>query len=1180
MSSRLHVIMLGQFEMWEEPSGSEESERRALSLPATARSQSLLAYLLLHRKSPHPREALAEMFWPGRPPQRARRSLSTALWRIRRCFAPDDPLHCDHQLVQIVLPGETVIDAEIFENQIRRAAGMAALQQAVARYAGEFLPGFYDDWVIRHREWLQALYQDALLQLMQGYEARGELKAALGAARQALMLDECNEAAHRTAMRAYAGMGQRAAALAQYQQCREALARELAVTPAPETLALHQTLLAQQETVRQNDGAPDVLTVRAPLLPKPFLPRRLGEEPPLVGRSQELEHLRNRWREAVQGHGRTVFVQGEAGIGKTRLLAALAAQVRARQGQIIGVQCYEYERGETYAALADVLREAIVLSDEGLLRELSAWQRANLARLAPELRLYSSDDAGYLVAAAAEQKQLLRALTRLLRHLARRAPLLLLIDDLQWAHESTLALLPALAREAELAPLLLVGAYRIEEVAPGDMLARIIARMETEGRAESLPLHRLAPQDLAQWLRGLDEEAVARIHRHTEGNPFFVLETVRALEEQGRIQRIDGAYRANDGRFGLPLPDSVRQTIRIRLAALTPAARQGLGVAAVIGRVFDLDVWMRVWGRDEEQALEALDQLLKAHLLEEGKGAFARDYAFEHHLVREAVYQDIPKRRRQQWHIATARTLETLRGGDAGVSAEIAFHYLRAEQLELARPWLLQAGDQAVAAAATAEALGFYRRALAGCPRDEAHRFERAVLARRIGDVHFQRGEYEQAERHLVQTLDLLNRTLPHEGFSLHRAVSGAFLRQTRHRLIPGGLRARRAAITPALKEEVAVYTSLGWMYSLQSRYEEYLLVSLRALNASEEADYARGIAVAATALGIAADFMAQFGLAEHFHRRVRAVAAEVAQPTDSGFVAFGQAYHAYLTGDEPVMLEQATLAAEKYRQAGDAHRWTLARMLQAYVLAYRGQLPEVKRIGEALAAAGEEMENAAARCAGEALLAAVARWWGEWEEAIAHYHRAISLAEQIPDHMSLVEHLAGLARCQLRLGRGQEAQESLSRARETAILHEVKGDVMGQYAVAALEAALWAAERQPEARARWLARAKKAVAEARKQAKAFRPAQPEVWRLCGRYQWLCGRTDAARRWWRKSLARAEAMEHRLDWAVTALEMGLHLDMPSLRAQGRAALEDSGAVGEIAFLEKAIEDTEKHEFSS
>ena len=211
-------------------------------------------------------------------------------------------------------------------------------------------------------------------------------------------------------------------------------------------------------------------------------------------------------------------------------------------------------------------------------------------------------------------------------------------------------------------------------------------------------------------------------------------------------------------------------------------------------------------------------------------------------------------------------------------------------------------------------------------------------------------------------------------------------------------------------------------------------------------------------------------------------------------------------------------------------------------------------------------MQDTEAACIGESLFGLAGRWQGVWEEAAAHYQRAVVLAEQIPDYMSLVENLAGLARCQVRLGHWSQAREALEAAEKAMTMHDVKGDALGKYRVSAFETALWAAEHPPDSQSEWLAQAQRVMAAAQRQTRAFRSAEPEVWRLCGHYEWLCGHPDAARTWWEKSLAVAEAMDHRVDWGMTALEMGIRLGDPALREQGQARLEETGAVGEMAFL--------------
>ena len=197
-----------------------------LPKPATLKSQSLLAYLILHRYQPQPRDRLVGLFWGDRPERKARRSLATALWHIRRCL-PEDYILSDPQ-------ADLWLDVDEFESRVSHD-DVAGLQSAVALYRGHFLDGFYDDWIINERYRLETLFSEALARLMAGQETRGEHDAALSTALRLLDHDPLREDAHRLAMCAYCRLGQRNAALEQYRRCREVVQEELGAEPMVET---------------------------------------------------------------------------------------------------------------------------------------------------------------------------------------------------------------------------------------------------------------------------------------------------------------------------------------------------------------------------------------------------------------------------------------------------------------------------------------------------------------------------------------------------------------------------------------------------------------------------------------------------------------------------------------------------------------------------------------------------------------------------------------------------------------------------------------------------------------------------------------------------------------------------------------------------------------------------------
>jgi DNA-binding SARP family transcriptional activator len=273
---------------------------RELPKPPTLKSQSLLAYLVLHRDQPQPRERLAGMFWGDRPERKARRSLTTALWHIRRCLPQEDLILSDSHTVQFDPQSDLWLDVEEFEAQ---ASGddTASLLSAVALYRGDFLDRFYDDWIISERYRVEALFLEALRRLMVDRETGGEHQAALATARRLLRRDSLREDAHRLAMRAYCRLGQRNAALEQYHRCREIVLEELGAEPMVETTELYQAILEGRFEV---GPVPEILPVEMPAIGTPGRsPLDVIAPVRLVGRERELAFLDNCWQRAQAGQG-------------------------------------------------------------------------------------------------------------------------------------------------------------------------------------------------------------------------------------------------------------------------------------------------------------------------------------------------------------------------------------------------------------------------------------------------------------------------------------------------------------------------------------------------------------------------------------------------------------------------------------------------------------------------------------------------------------------------------------------------------------------------------------------------------------------------------------------------------------------------------------------------------------
>ncbi|NOZ28314.1 MAG: AAA family ATPase [Chloroflexi bacterium] len=715
---------------------------RPLPQPPTLKSQSLLAYLVCHRDRPQPRDRLVHLFWGDRPERNARRSLNTALWHIRhRCLPHADLILSDARMVQFDPEADLWLDVEAFEALASRD-DLESLQAAVALYRGDFLEGFYDDWVINERYRLEALLFEVLERLMVGYEAREEHEAALATALHLLNRDPLREEAHRAAMRAYCRLGRRNAALEQYRRCQRIVQAELGTEPMVETTELYRAILEGRIEIGRVSGVRASLVEMLPETPPPSgrTPLDVTAASPLVGREEELACLHRCWREAQAGRGRLILIGGEAGIGKSRLIQAFADHLRWQGTRVLQGRCYEFERLLPYQPFVEVLRTALPTLTSIAMSNLPAWVLGEVARLVPEVLEQPAQRVSSTIRSDQERGHLFDGVARFLSTLATHGPLLIVLEDLHWATETTLQLLHYLARRLAGHPVLLVGSYRIGEVEPQHPFHGLREQLHRQGLAVSLrlpPLSVAAVEDMVARMSGAGAAAVPlarRLHHKTEGNPLFIIEIVKELFEVGTLRLVQGRWQGDFDRLSeadLPLPAGVRQVIQGRVRRLDEDSRMALQQAAVIGQEFDLELLNALRDEDEGATLEAIDALLRHRLIVEGAGAMGRDYAFSHHLIQEAVYAGIPQRRRQYVHARVGMAMERLYGPQIEeLAGELAFHFQQGRLLdesltEKAIAYLLQAGDRARGLYAHREAIHFYQQALALL--NEQGEYERAA---------------------------------------------------------------------------------------------------------------------------------------------------------------------------------------------------------------------------------------------------------------------------------------------------------------------------------------------------------------------------------------------------------------------------------------------------------------------
>lgn len=704
----LRILLLGEL--------SVEVEGRRLDPIASRRARSLLAWLAYH-PGMHPRTRVAAVFWPDVLESSARASLRTTLATLRRELGEGAGgyLVAERERVGIVDDAEIFVDVR----EVDRLAAADRPGEALTLCRAELLLDLDDDWVLEARQAHRERVGGLLETLGEEAEAESDLEAAAAHARRRLELDPFSEDAARVLMRRLAESGDRAAAVATYESLRTVLQRELGMAPSSQTRALAEQLRAEPQAGEDGRKALPLPAVLAP-----------GGHAPLVGREEQVAHLRALWQRASAGETAVVTTEGQPGSGKTRLLAELAAGAHDDGAIVLAGRCTE-DSDVAFAPFTEALRPYAA----GAADSLPEWVVAELARLLPEL-----DPAGPATEGEPQdaRHRLFEAVAATIGQATERAPVLLVVDDLQWADPATVGMLAHMIRTVAPAPLLVAASLR--EEGSDRALDALLADLRRERRLERIALSGLSTEETAAlactWLDEPASPALAEaLQRRTGGNPLFVEELVRHLVESQADRSTEVLARA----AGADVPEGVRSLIERRLARLPELAGEALRLAVASGEDFSLVELAAGCDASEDALADALDEAVAAGLVDEG--AEPGRYRFAHALIREALLAGLSGTRRALLHRRMAEVLEAQSG--ARRLPALARHLLDARPLvdaAKAAEYALRAAEQATRALAYEDAAELLEEAAAG-DLDENDPLRAEVLLaladayQRIGDV-------------------------------------------------------------------------------------------------------------------------------------------------------------------------------------------------------------------------------------------------------------------------------------------------------------------------------------------------------------------------------------------------------------------------------------------------------------
>jgi DNA-binding SARP family transcriptional activator len=682
----LHVSLLGEQTISDDRAGKVGTR--------SARAVALVGFLVVHAGSPQTRQRIAGLFWPDSTDAQALTNLRRELHYLRQVLGDEPSL--------VVTPRDLCwrdtatcrVDVRNFD--IEREAALAAAAagddegilahaaKAIAGYRGDFLSGGFDEWLLETRSALERRCVDLCDLICETRARTGNLAGAVDAARRRIQLQPLEEVGYRTLMRLQADLGDRAGALSTYHHCASVLERELGVVPDPATRQALQDLMAHV------DQAGVKLPTVEPAAGRPGLAAAH-----LIGRSRELGLLQGLWRAAAAGRPSLALVRGEAGIGKTRLVAEVAEFARLHGSVVASTQCFGTPGRLALAPVADWLRNPAVQSAMATLDP--AW-RAEVDRLVPSGAGRGESGQGLRAMVDAWQRhRFFEGLARALIGVGR--PMMLVLDNLQWCDQETLAFLTfCLGLDPE-AQILVAGTVRDDNPAENPELAGWMVRMRASGLLTELPLNPLEATDTARLAeaisgRHLPEVDTNLLQATTGGFPLYVVEAMRGSADPG----------------GRPLPaGDLTAVLRNRLDQVSAAAREVAGLAAAVGANFTLDLLTEASDLDADIVVGAVDELWRRRIMRE----FRDGYDFSHDLLRETAYAQVSPPRRWLLHRRIAQGLELLHAGSTDVvAAQLAEQYAHGGRPERAVAYYQRAADVAAGMFAHLEAIRLHEQAL------------------------------------------------------------------------------------------------------------------------------------------------------------------------------------------------------------------------------------------------------------------------------------------------------------------------------------------------------------------------------------------------------------------------------------------------------------------------------------
>jgi len=776
-------------------------------------------------------------------------------------------------------------------------------------------------------------------------------------------------------------------------------------------------------------------------------------EVPLVDRTEEMDVLKEAVYRAVHGEGGLVFIHGEAGIGKTRLVRELGVYARSRGVQVLYGRCpalFRMDGVPPYVLWKEVIKDYLETCTPEQLFRVVGFYPAEVARLVPEIsQKLRSIPQSFPISPEQEQNRLFEAVSQFVTNISRETPLLVVLDDLQWTDPSSLLLLHYLARGVQKTPLLLLGAYRSTDIDARHPLFPVLTELNRERVAQSVSLKRMSLSDVSEIIKSIleqedvSEEFCMLVYEKTKGNPFFAEEVIKSLKEEDVIYREKNKWKTKDV-SKIEFPETVKNVLKTRFSRLDDECQNVLTLASFVGNDFTLEAMCAVTGIGENRLLESIDKLFKTGLIKERVVRGEGICSFADILVRDVVYEEVSPLRRKELHGVVGCSLEKVYAKKIDEHfGELASHFLESGDKEKALSYFLKAGDKAARIFANDEATSYFQSALKLLEEKEDGLQEKKSVLEKLGDMKKLVGEYSASLKYWNYALPLSIQLSGKETTArLHRKMANVCWNnmgdtkkaKEHHEAAFEALETEPESVELArLYEDMAEMVSMG----ATGKMAEALTWAEKSVELAKKLNTLEVIARSYACLGEISGWLGDRKKASKCFEKALGIALDNGY-VDTALWVYNDA-GMLPTEEHEKILECFEKGFELAKKVGDISWMTWIGANLAWTNIHRGDVSKAVLLLEEIVALDRKAGNVTHLSMSLGMLGFAYQVLGEWDKSEQYRNEALSISQKLDDFQSIAGSYGHIGWLHLDKGEYAKAREFFEKMYEVFEKHGAK---------------------------------------------------------------------------------------------------------------------------------------------